>query len=237
MVTAHLPGPWGEALKAVLATKQLSYVTAGQQAGGDNEALVAWTGQASAPVLAWEGRPPCISWLTQLELAEELAPETPLLGQDSASRAQVVGICHLIAGREGLGWHRRTQLTGMVMSSGTAPSYMQTMADRYAYTEAAYAGCEARLVTILGWLRDLLVKQGAAGSDYLVGDALTAADLYLANFVGMLDPLPEAMNPMPPQMRASYSYRTDALAGALADELLAHRDRIYQRHIPTPLDF
>ena len=82
-----------------------------------------------------------------------------------------------------------------------------------------------------------LREQGAAGSDYLVGARLSAADLYLANFIGMLDPLPPALNPMPEQMRSAYAYRTPALERALDDVLLEFRECMYQRHITTPLDF
>ncbi len=237
MLTAGLPGPWGEAIKSVLAAKQLEFVAAAQEAGGDNPALVAWTGQASAPVLAWKDTPPRTTWLAQLELAEALAPDRPLLSPEPAQRAQIIGLCHAVAGQDGLGWNRRTQLTGMIMSSGKAPPYMQRMADRYGYSEAAHAACEGKLVDLLHLFRGVLAAQQERGSDYLVGGALTAADLYLANFLGMLDPLPEALNPMPAQMRGAYSYRTAALADALDPGLLQHRDRIYQRHISTPLDF
>ncbi|MEE4192848.1 MAG: glutathione S-transferase C-terminal domain-containing protein [Halieaceae bacterium] len=232
-----MPGPWGEAIKSVLAIKQLEFVAAAQEAGGENNALVDWTGQASAPVLAWNDEPPRITWLAQLELAEALAPQQPLLGWSPRLRAQVVGICHALAGQDGLGWNRRTQLTGMVISRGEAPPYMQRMADRYGYSEAAYAAAEDKLVATLEWLRECLAAQSGVDSDYLVGTELSAADLYLANFLGMLDPLPESMNPMPPQMRGAYSYRTEALEAALDPLLLQHRERVYQRHIKTPLDF
>ncbi len=237
VLTAGLPGPWGEAIKSVLAVKQLRYVAAGQEAGGENTALVAWTGQASAPVLAWNDTPPRISWLAQLELVESLEPRRPLLGRAPAQRAQVVGLCHGIAGEDGLGWNRRTQLTGTVISRGEAPPYMQRMADRYGYSEVAFAASEGKLVATLNWLRNCLAVQAGQGSDYLVGAELSAADLYLANFLGMLDPLPESMNPMPPQMRSAYSYRSEALEAALDPLLLQHRERIYARHIKTPLDF
>ncbi|MDJ0878125.1 MAG: glutathione binding-like protein [Halieaceae bacterium] len=221
----------------MLALKELVYVAAAQEAGGENAILVDWTGQASAPVLAWNREPPRISWLSQLELAERLAPDTPLLGGSPAERAEVVGLCHVIAGYEGIGWHRRTQLTGLVISRGEAPAYMQRMADRYDYSETSYASCEERLVEILGWLGDYLAERRANNCNYLVGDSVTAADLYLASFMGMLDPLPENLNPMPEQMRRAYSYRSEALAAALDPLLLSHRDLVVQRHITTPLDF
>lgn len=236
-MTAGLPGPWGEALKSVLALKKLDYVAAAQEAGGENRELLDWTGQASAPVLAWEDEAPRCSWLDQLFLAERLAPDAPLLGADLDERIAVVGICREIAGEGGLGWLRRTQLTGIVMASGAAPPVIEIMAQRYGYSDAAYASSESRLVDRLAWFEARLTAQAEAGSEYLVGAGVSAADLYLANFIGMLDPLPAALNPMPAPMRQTYSYRTPALEQALGGRLLPFRDRVYQRHIDTPLDF
>ncbi len=237
VLTAGLPGPWGEAIKSVLACKQLDYVAAAQEGGGENPALVEWTGQASAPVLAWNEEAPRCHWLPQLQLLERLAPAQPLLGVNIAERVKITGMCNEIAGEGGLGWQRRTQLTGLVISRGEAPPYMQRMADRYGYSDQAYAECEHKLVEILRWFSSELRHQAERQHDYLVGGELSAADLYLANFIGMLDPLPEALNPMPEQMRRAYSFRSSAIDAALDSSLLAHRERVYQRHIKTPLDF
>ncbi len=237
VLTAHLPGPWGEALKSVLAMKSLEYVAAAQEAGAENTALVGWTGQASAPVLAWQDEKPRCGWLEQLVLAERLAPEIPLLGRNIGERVQVVGMCREIAGEGGLGWVRRTQLTGTVMASGDAPPFMQVMADRYGYSEAAYAASEGELLACLDYFSARLVEQQQHGSDYLVADTVTAADLYLANFIGMLAPLPPELNPMPAHMRQAYSYLTPAMAEALQGTLTDYRDRVYRLHIKTPLEF
>jgi glutathione S-transferase len=237
VLTAHLPGPWGEALKSVLAVKGLEYVAVAQEAGGDNAELKAWTGQSSAPVLVWNDNAPRVSWLDQLMLAETLAPQPALLGADPGERAMIVGLCREIAGEGGLGWNRRTQLLGAAMSGGNAPRSLQVMADRYGFTPDAFDACEGELVAILDWFAGRLSRQADAGSDYLVGAELSAADLYLANFLGMLDPLPPALNPMPDGLRQTYSYRTEALQSALDPQLLAFRDRVYRRHINTPLDF
>ena len=237
VLSRGVPGPWGEAIKSVLAHKQLDYVAAAQKVGAENPELMAWTGQASAPVLVWNEERPCVSWLEKLHLVERLAPQRPLLGSSPEARAAIIGICHEIAGEGGLGWNRRTQLTGWVMETGAAPPFMSTMAARYGYSEATYASCGDQLARQLEWLASLLAAQSARGSRYLVGDEVSAADFYLANFVGMLDPLPHAMNPMPDGMRASYSYRPDALAAALSPSLLEYRDQIYAHHIQTPLEF
>jgi hypothetical protein len=48
--TRGVPGPWGEAVKAILSIKGIPFTPVVQEGGQPNEALVAWTGQSSAPV-------------------------------------------------------------------------------------------------------------------------------------------------------------------------------------------
>jgi len=73
--------------------------------------------------------------------------------------------------------------------------------------------------------------------DFLVGDRLSAADLYWACFSQLVGPLPKVISPIPDYVAAFYSALPDAVAAALDPILLAHRDRIYERHIGLPLDY
>ena len=43
-----MPSPWGQAAKAMMEYKNLSYVAGPQRGGGDNAELVAWAGVNSA---------------------------------------------------------------------------------------------------------------------------------------------------------------------------------------------
>ncbi|MEM0952546.1 MAG: hypothetical protein AAGI24_00270 [Pseudomonadota bacterium] len=233
VVSEGVPGPWGEAIKSVLAYKKLDYLLAGQEVGGDNLELVSWTGQASAPVLAWDDLPPCTACVDQVLLAEQLAPDPALLPRDPGLRSEALGILFEMAGRYGVGWQRRLQITQAVLASGQAPPMMQTMAARYGYSEEAAASAPAEIASRLDWLAERLGQQKQHKSRYLVGQALTAADLYVANFIGVLSPLPHELNPMPAPMRASYSLPGPTVPG----ELLSFRDFVYAEHIETPLTF
>ncbi len=84
VLTAGVPGPWGESAKAILAYKGLEFTPVHQHGGGANEALREWTGQTSAPVMVYENLPPACHWLDLLLLAERLAPE---------KRAGARGLC------------------------------------------------------------------------------------------------------------------------------------------------
>ncbi|HAN26914.1 MAG TPA: hypothetical protein DCP75_04190, partial [Haliea salexigens] len=74
VLTAGVPGPWGEAAKSLFDYKGLKYLPVRQVGGGENAALVAWTGQSSAPVAVFDDLPPVCHWLDLLHLAERLAP-------------------------------------------------------------------------------------------------------------------------------------------------------------------
>jgi hypothetical protein len=52
-----------------------------------------------------------------------------------------------------------------------------------------------------------------------------------------LEPLPEALNPMPDWMRIGYDMIGPVIEVAKDPILLEHRDRIYREHLSLPLDF
>lgn len=237
VLTAGLPGPWGEAAKSIMAYKQLAYTAVRQDGGGENAALRDWTGQTSAPVAVYDDLPPACHWLDLLMLAERLAPDKPLVPQDCAERIQVLGLSALIAGVDGFGWHRRLQMLAPMLTLPNPPEMIVRLGAKYGWSTQAHSGATARLQAISAELDRILVRQQAAGSDYFVGSAPTAADFYWANFAAMLKPLPHKVNPMPDYMRANYESGDAQTLACLTPALEAHRDRMYQRHISLPLDF
>jgi glutathione S-transferase len=70
---------------------------------------------------------------------------------------------------------------------------------------------------------------------YLVGDALTVADISLAAAMGVLAPLPHADCAMLPDFRRAYETWTPEIAEAVAPSLIAHRDFIYRQHLVLPV--
>ena len=80
-------------------------------------------------------------------------------------------------------------------------------------------------------------RQRERGRTWLVGDAPSAVDIYWATFAAMLQPLLEAVCPMPGPIRAGYTLR-DAEALSAEDRLLLeHRDLVYRELLTLPLDF
>lgn len=236
-----VPAPWSEAAKSVLKVKGVEFTPVLCDALGDKAAQQAWTGHGNAPVAIYEDEPPRAGWAEILMLAERLKPEPALVPGDPAARADVMGLSTLICGEQGFGWVRRLVMLRDIAVKGEAASGGEKaifkLIDKYGYSDVEAESAAARTAAIIGHLAARLRTQKARGSDYLVGAGVTAADVYWACFVGLLDPLPEAVNPMPGLFRMFYT-NTDPVIGAALDPiLLAHRDMIYERHIGLPLDY
>jgi glutathione S-transferase len=237
VLTADVPGPWGESAKAILHWKGIEYIPVRQEAGEKNAELRAWTGQNSAPVAVLDQQPPRCTWLGLLLLAESLAPGKPLLPADLEQRALVVGLSGELAGEGGLAWNRRLQMLAPLMRHENTPAGVQRMAHKYGWSESACAVAGGKVAACLDYFSTRLRMQQRLQSDYLVGASLTAVDIYLANFLAMVKPLPPEQNPMPEFMRASYESVDPELKPHLDPLLFEYRDEMYRRHIKLPLDF
>jgi len=237
VLTAGVPGPWGESAKAILAYKGIEFLAVFQEGGGANEALRDWTGQTSAPVLIQDGQPPVSHWLDLLHVAERLAPDPALIPEHAEARSDVLGLSALIAGVDGVGWNRRVQILDPLLRLEQPPEPVARMASKYACTPDATPLATERLLRTLALLDARLEQQALAGSDYFVGTSPTAVDFYWANFAAMFKPLPHELNPMPSYMRASYESAGAETMSAFSGRLERHRDTMYERHIALPLDF
>lgn len=237
VLTAGVPGPWGESAKAILQWKGIDFIPVRQNGGGDNADLLDWTAQDSAPVAVLDDQAPRSSWLDILLLAETMNPAKPLLPDELEQRALVIGLSRELAGEGGFAWNRRLLLLAPIMRSKEVPRGIARMAAKYGWSESALAGAGDRVASCLDYFATRLRMQQRLQSEYLVGHALTALDIYLANFLGMLKPLPEQDNPMPAFLRLSYETVDERLAMHLDPLLFEFRDRIYQQHLNLPLDY
>ncbi len=240
VLTAHMPGPWGEAAKAVLGARKVDYIPVEQLAMEPNEDLYQWTGLRNAPIAVLDDEPPQHSWLDILLLAERIGSGPSLLPEDELDRALVLGISTELCGSDGFGWSRRLELMGRpsTKNPSSGGNYdMTRMMRMYGVSQAAIDRAPGRMAQIMRGLAAQLHRQEAAGSDYLVTDRLTACDLHWASLSLFVSPLPPEQCAMPDFMRDNYSHLTPELDEALDPILLRHRDRVYQRHIALPLDF
>lgn len=243
VLTAGVPGPWGEAAKGILHVKKIEYTPVRQDGGQANDDLRAWTGYDNAPQAIYENERPRISVSEILFLAERLEPSPPLIPNDPRERATMFGLLHELGGEMGFAWCRRLQLFHPILSlpEGAAPAPLvesvSRMAAKYGYSPEQAAVADRRVVEILGLLSETLREQRDLESGFFVGNRLSAVDIYWATFAAMLEPLPPEQCPMEDMLRGAYTLR-DENALAVADPLLLeHRDRIYREHLELPLRF
>jgi glutathione S-transferase len=240
VLTAHMPGPWGEAAKAVLSARNVPFVPVEQAAMQANDELYDWVGVRNAPVAVLDDEPPQTTWLEILLLAERLGSGDPLLPDAPLERALVLGLSTEICGADGFAWSRRLEMSGRSSTKrppSNKPLDMARMQRSYGARPEAIARAPGRMISVLSGLAAQLRKQEALGSDYLVGNKLTACDLYWACFAGFVSPLPPVDCPMPEFMRSNYTCLTPDVAAALDPILLRHRDAMYRKHISLPMDF
>ena len=152
----------------------------------------------------------------------------------------VVGkaLAHEICGEDGLGWNRRHLMVrdAYERQHGVSREIGDYLAVRYGFDEAAGKRAPARVVEILRSVSKQLRAQRERGCDFLVGDSLSALDLYWATFAVLLQPLPSADCPMPDFLRTSYTVTEGPIKEALDPALLEHRDRIYRDYLALPID-
>jgi glutathione S-transferase len=239
VLTTGVPGPWSEAAKGIFHVKGIPFIPVGQESGGVNRELVDWAGVPNAPVAILDDEPPRDGWLDILLLAERLQPYPRLLPADSEGRIEVVGISSEICGEGGFGWCRRTTLMAQMPSppDETQAASLTRLRTRYRCDREALDASQVRLAEIVSMLCRRLQIQRAAASPYLVGSALTAADIYWACFAALLNPLPYEVNPMPASVRERYRSSTPLLDKIKDPILFQHRDFIYANHLSLPLDY
>lgn len=235
VVVGQVPSPWSEAAKGIFHVKGIAWTAV--RLSYDSQPLKEWAGQRSAPVAVYDDEPPRSGWAQILLLAERLAPSPALLPAHAADRALVFGLAHEICGEQGLCWSRRLQLVeaGLTGRGGFPPKVAAYIGKKYGYSPQAGQAATARVIDLLNMLAARLKAQHAAGSDYFVGDGLTAADIYAATALALLRPLPQEACAMDPVTRAAFEFREPATDAALDDVLLRHRDMMYQRHLELPL--
>src|SRR3546814_17256292 len=80
-------------------------------------------------------------------------------------------------------------------ASEMAKAISPVLARRYHYDAALVDSGREQQKAIVERLRDQLAAQQARGRNYLIGEALSALDIYWAAMAGAIDPLPPELCP------------------------------------------
>jgi Glutathione S-transferase, C-terminal domain len=246
-----VPGPWRESCKGVFHVKGLQYVpvrtgnegasdlTVGME--GTQSELIEWTGQASAPVVAWNDERPRSSWIDQLNLAERLAPNPSLIPAEIEDRMRMFGLANELLGENGMVWVKRFLMVDAPLKSLAADDpqrgFWIFFGKKYGYTRELAERAAQRIEAVVTAFAGQLKSQQARGRRYLVGDRLSAVDIYWAACCGILDPMPLERCPMADGFRGAYGNTDPRIGKALTRELRAHRDFIYDEHLEMPVVF
>jgi glutathione S-transferase len=240
VLTPSVPGPWTEAAKAILRVKNLPYIKVRQELMGQNLPLLNWTKQATAPVFVYNDERPRTIWNDQLYLAERLAPNPPLIPADIGDRTLMFGLANELCGENGLGWARRIMIFHSSLSdpnaSAASTQGIRFLATKYDYSAEAGEAAPARVAEILTAFSRQLEAQRSRGSRFLIGNTLSALDLYWAAFAAIIQPLPDNLCQMPAGFRKMYDCTDPMVKGASSPQLFAHRDFVYHEYLELPVD-
>jgi glutathione S-transferase len=232
VLSAGVPGPWGVAAKAMFDVKGIAYTPVAQKVADPNSELLEWTGHNNAPIAMYDNERTRTGWSEILFLAERLKPEPALIPASPEQRALMLGLCQEICGEQGLGWSARLVLFGLQEQAGET-GYTGLKA-RYSSGESLDQSL-ARVNALVGLFERQMERQASAGSDYLIGDSLTALDIYWMAFSNLLDPMAPELCEMPDFYRQIGPFVAPHLAAPVPAILLAHRDHIAKRHLALPL--
>ena len=239
VLSPGVPGPWSEAAKGIFYVKKIPYIPVRQKMGID-PVLREWTAQDGAPVAIYNDERPRSTWIEQLYLAERLAPEPALIPKPLDDRVAMFGLSNELCGESGFSWSKRLLL---FHASLTAPGASEevlkltrVLAVKYGYDAALVDAARARIVEILRALSARIDEQSRRGSRYLIGNQLSALDIYWATFCAIINPLPDELCPMAPEFRSAYTNKDPAIAAVVSPRLYEHRDFIYHEYLELPVD-
>ena len=233
VLTAGVPSPWSETAKSCFDAKGIDYLAV-RLTPRDSDTR-AWTNQHNAPVAMYDDEPPRSGWAEIVALAERLEERTCLVPRSPDDRVVMWGIAHEILGEGGLVWSLRVEAIHQGLTSGGARGFPERAARylgaKYGYHQSRVEGARDRIRSTLA----MLARRLDGGSHYVVGGALSAADICVATALGVLAPLPHEDCAMLPDFRRTYETWAPEIAAAVAPSLIVHRDFIYRQHLVLPV--
>ena len=237
VLTRDVPGPWSESAKAIFRVRNVQYIAVEQHGGRDNPELVAWTGHRNAPIALYNDEPPRVRWQEILDLAERLGSGPSLYPGGIQDRVDMVGLASEICNEGGFAWHARMLMLNMTYQAhGDVVFEKNPMFKEYGFSEQAVADAVVRVEQILDYMAATIKTQREKDSIYLVGDSLTAADVYWACFSNMLEALPPELNPMPDSLRKGWGALATGISG-YDPVVIEQRNTIFEKHLWLPLEF
>ena len=231
-----MPAVFSESLKNICFVKGVPLIRVvhphmgiDKVTGKDRQArLYELTSQTGLPTMFHNQERPRNVWTEQLALAERIgAAGTPsLVPDDMELRAEVFGLCAVVLSEDGMIWNMRNLID-------------TPLGRKYGYSEEACAAAPAKIAAVISLIDRRLESQEQRGSRYLVGDALTAADVYWATMSISILPPPLEIMPLTRQNERGLKYfarnsKIPAIAEALSKRIEDHQRYILTTYCETP---
>ena len=200
-----------------------------EKTGEDRQAkLFELTSQTSLPTMFHDDERPRNVWIEQLALAERIGTkDSPKLIPDNFElRVDMFGLCAIILGEDGLTWNMRILID-------------TPLAQKYGYSEEASSSAPEKISEVITLIDRRLEAQEKQGSRYLVGDALTAVDIYWATMSMTILPVPLEIMPKTKQNQGMLMYfaansEIPEIANALTERIKDHQQYILTTYCETP---
>ena len=138
----------------------------------------------------------------------------------------MIGLSSLVLAEDGLAWNMRILVDS-------------PLARKYGFSEEASAAAPEKIAEIIAVLDGRLEAQEQRGSRYLVGDSLTALDLYWATLSMTVMPAPVEIMPLTRQNQGMMKFfeansRVPEVAQAISQRLRDHQRYILSTYCETP---
>ena len=200
-----------------------------KETGEDRQAkLYELTSQTSLPTMFHDKERPRNVWIEQLALVERVGTkDSPKLIPDNfEQRVEMFGICAVVLGEDGLVWNMR-----IMMDS--------PLAQKYGYSEGASATAPGKIAEVITLIDNRLQAQEKNGSSYLIGDTLTALDVYWATMSMTILPVPLEIMPKTQQNQGMLGFfemnsKIPEIASALTERIADHQQYILTTYCETP---
>ena len=235
-IARGVPSPWGMAAMAMFQHHNIPFVAVEQKGGQDNPELVEWSRHRNAPVVMYNDESPRVRWHEIMTLAERIGSGASLVPDNIDDRMRMVGIISELADEGGLVWQARMGMLKAGHKAQGDDALKTPMFKEYGYSPEAVEKSQSRIQDIIGMLMKQVAAQNAAGSKYLIGNSLTAADIYWAFFSQPFKISPPEINPMEEPMRSVWAAGGKAFE-SIDQAIFDQRDYIFANYIKTPMEF
>ena len=227
---------YAEALKNICYVKKIPLIRVlhplmgiDKETGEDRQAqLFDLTCQTSLPTMLHDEERPRNVWIEQLALVEEIgdAGSPALIPDEFELRVEMFGLCAVVLAEDGLVWNIR------ILNDSP-------LGRKYGFSEEASSTAPAKIAEVIGLIDSHLESQEELGSRYLVGDSLTAADIYWATLSMSALPVPPEIMPKTQQNQGMLMWfegnsKIPEIAEALTQRVEDHQRYILTTYCETP---